>query len=105
MARLGHLRRSLRAAARNTNGDLIPVFAIVWIAATARVLFAISDHEVFGAETTSALAFAVLFPLLLIAPLVRTLLPRSRRHGRCAVDDGKVIPFAPRRRARGGGPH
>jgi hypothetical protein len=45
--------------------DLIPVFAVVWVASVVRVIGGLAVDEVFGTEPTLALLMMIVLPLLL----------------------------------------
>jgi hypothetical protein len=51
---------------RLLDADLLPVFAIVWIASVVRVAGAVTLHETFGVEATVALFCVLLLPWLLL---------------------------------------
>ena len=61
------------------DGDLVPLYAVVWVASLARVVVAMIHHEPFGTEVTVAALATVLFPLLLLAS-IRWLLRQLWRH-------------------------
>ena len=86
------------------DGDLLPIVALLWFASIARVGYAVSEHELFGAETTLALFFVVLAPVLF-----RSSLPMGprRRHSPVSVTppaalarNESVVPLANARAAR-----
>jgi hypothetical protein len=60
------------------DGDLVPMYAIVWIASVARLVVAAISHETFGIEGTLALLAALLLPALFFESL-RWLLRLRRR--------------------------
>jgi hypothetical protein len=66
------------AAARlDGDGELVPLFAIVWLASITRVVQGVSRAETFGAELTLACFAVVLLPLA-AREGVRALLRLSR---------------------------
>jgi hypothetical protein len=72
--------------------DLVPVYAIVWIASVARVIAATIRQETFGTELTLALLAALFLPVLLLEPLAWLLRPR-RHESRCTTTaDHKIAP-------------
>jgi len=84
------------------DGDLVPMYAIVWFGSVARVVAATIRHETFGTEVTLALLAALLLTVLLWAPLRWLLFPRLRQsHFTPAVDQkiAPVVELVPRDRA------
>src|SRR5512143_1754612 len=59
------------------DGDLVPVYAVVWAGSAVRVALALARHEPFGVELTLALFALVVITLLLKRPLA-WLLARGR---------------------------
>ena len=47
------------------DADLIPAFALVWVASLVRVVGGFARNEVFGTEATLALLMVIVLPLLL----------------------------------------
>ena len=45
------------------DGELVPVLAIVWIGAIARIIHGLLQHETFGVTSTLACFAAILLPL------------------------------------------
>ena len=46
------------------DGELIPVFAILWVSAVARLWLAVAHEEIFGPEPTLAMLAVFLIPLM-----------------------------------------
>jgi len=46
------------------DGELIPVFAILWISAVARLWIAVAHDEIFGPEPTLAMLAVFMIPLM-----------------------------------------
>ena len=61
---------------RHPDFDLVPIFAIVWLASVLRVVMALARDEVFGSEATLALSCAVALPVLLARPVIAWLAPK-----------------------------
>ena len=59
--------------------ELLPVFAVLWVSAVARVVLAVHRGEVFGAEPSLALLALPALPLLLKGAIAAWLQPRGRR--------------------------
>lgn len=53
------------SAEPNPNQDLLPVFAVVWIASVVRVVGGVMGHETFEIEPTLAFLSVLLVPVLL----------------------------------------
>jgi hypothetical protein len=47
-----------------SDGDLIPVFSVAWLACAARVVAGAVQRETFGAEPTMALLLVLILPIL-----------------------------------------
>lgn len=51
--------------------DLLPIWALLWLAAASRVAVAMVHHEIFRAEATLALIVVALIPGLVLSPCIR----------------------------------
>ena len=49
-----------------SDADLIPAFAVVWVASVVRVIGGLALDEVLGSEATLAMLTVIVLPLLLI---------------------------------------
>jgi hypothetical protein len=79
-------------AGSRPDGDLMPVYAIFWLASIGRVVLAAVRNETFGAMTTVALLAVVFLPVLFLAHLRWPRLSRRRGFNSAPADEEKLAP-------------
>jgi len=61
------------------DGDLLPVFAFLWVVSAVRLFVGISRVEVFGIELALACAWTVLLPFLMVSSAGDLIRARRKR--------------------------
>ena len=71
---------------RHADGELLPIFAIVWLLSALRVAGALHFGETMGAEPTVAMIVVVLLPSMVWRPIVGLLRETTDRCSRSSAE-------------------